>query len=145
MKKIIIIITISLMFLSTLPGAWAGMGSGRGGGMGGGHMGGGMMDGGNRWGDRPSPHMDRYEREDRARRQFEEDTRRLRREIDEKQDALDRERGRRDPDMTKARQLHRDLSRLQDEMGMEQRRYQQFRQEEAGRYDNHNRRYPRNW
>ncbi|HSO19154.1 MAG TPA: hypothetical protein VLT88_06840 [Desulfosarcina sp.] len=139
MKKIIII-ALSLVFLATLPGAWAGMGGGMGGG---GHMGGGMMGGGNQWGDRPSSSMDRYEREDRARRQFEEDTRVLRRSIDQKQDALDRELDRSDPDMNRVKQLNRDLSRLRDEMGMEQRRYQQFRQEEAGRYGN--RAYPRNW
>jgi hypothetical protein len=142
MKKMIIV-TLSLALLFIAPWVWAGMGGGMGGGYGGGHMGGGMMGSGNQQGDRSYWNTDRYEREDRARRQYEEDTRGLRRDIDAKRDALDRELNRSDPDLSEVRRLHRDLNQLQDELNLEQRRYDQFRQEEAGRYDDG--RYPRRW
>ena len=108
-----------------------------------GHMGAGMMGSGRQQGDRTYWNTDRYEREYRARQQFEEDTRSLRRDIDETQKALDRELDRSNPDVPKVKRLHKELGYLQDKLEYEQRRYDQFRQEEAGRYDDRD--YPRNW
>ena len=141
MKKMIIAaLSVALLFIA--PGVWAGMGGGMGGGYGGGHMGGGMMGSGRQQGDRTYWNTDRYEREYRARQQYEEDTRSLRRDIDETQKALDRELDRSNPDVPKVKRLHKELGYLQDKLEYEQRRYDQFRQEEAGRYDDRD--YPRN-
>jgi Spy/CpxP family protein refolding chaperone len=137
MKKMIFI-ALSVALLSIPPGVWAG---GMGG-MGGGHMGGGMM-GGDQRGDRQSWNSNRYQRNDDAQRQYDEDTHRLRRDIDEKQDALDRELDRSDPDLSKVKSLHRELSELRDDLDHEQRRFEGSRQGDARGYDGN--RYPSAW
>lgn len=132
--KRMLMVALSAALLFIAPGVWAGggMGGGMGGSMGG--MGGGMM-GGDQWGGRSSSNTDRMDREDRSRRQYDEDTRRLRRDIDEKQDALDRELDRTDPDLTKVKRLNRELSELRYELDHEQRRFEGSRQGDARGYD----------
>jgi len=141
--KRMMIVALSAALLLISPGVWAGGGMGMGGtgggmgGMGGGMgsgMGGGMM-GGDQWGGRSSSNTDRMDREDRAQRQYDEDTRSLRRDIDEKQDALDRELDRSDPDLSKVKRLHRELSELRDGLDYQQRRFEGSRQGDARGYD----------
>lgn len=134
MKKIFLPIICSALLVLT-SNAWAH------GGMGG--MGGGMGDflndmvNGNRSGmtshsrrdDEASRNADRAQRENRAFRQHFEATRDIHRAMDNKQDAIDRESHREDPDMSKLNRLHEELDTLRHELNIEQQRFDRYMRE----------------
>ena len=100
------------------------------------------MMGGDQWGGRQSWNTDRYQGQDRQRQYNDEENHRLRREIDAKQNALDRELDRTNPDMAKVKELNHDLSELRNQLDHTERRFDQYQQGGGGRYGED--RYPSN-
>jgi Spy/CpxP family protein refolding chaperone len=116
MKTFLLSVTaILLLFAGYITWAQAGgmMGGGMGGGMMGFGQGGGQMTNPNQWGYNRGPSESQAYR---SSEDFYNSTRQLRRDLDAKEDALNRELNSKTPDETKVNQLRKELSALQNEL-----------------------------
>jgi hypothetical protein len=141
MKKYLLTLT-AIIFLVAGNISWAQRGGMMGGGMGGGMMGfgqggGQMMGPGQGGGQLPGPSQWGYNgnqsesQPNRSREDFYNATRQLRRDMDAKEDALQRELNSNNPDKAKVNRLRSDLTEMQRELDQQWQNHQNSQQQAA--------------